>query len=84
MTYKVLPTKEFSKQFKTIGAPLQLRIKKKLEMVAKNPTRFKQLQYDLVGSSRIRIGTLRVIFSYNTDKKELYLETIIHDHNYKA
>lgn len=83
MSYKILPTKEFSKEFKKLDKHLQKRIKDKIEEVAENPTRYKHLHYDLSDSCRLWIGKLRVIFSYNINKKELYLEKIVFGHKYK-
>ncbi|MBI2043311.1 type II toxin-antitoxin system RelE/ParE family toxin [Candidatus Pacearchaeota archaeon] len=82
MSYKILPTKEFSNDFKKITSDFQKRIKNKIEEVAENPERYKHLHYDLKGSCRIRVGKLRVIFSYDIDKKELYPEKIVFGHNY--
>lgn len=50
MSYKILPTKEFFKDFKKLETSYQERIKKKVEEVAENPTRYKHLHYDLSGS----------------------------------
>ena len=83
MSYKILPTKEFSKDIKKLDNQLQVRIKKKIEEVAEEPTRFKHLHYDLKGSCRLWIGKLRIIFSYNEDKKELYPENIVFGHRYE-
>jgi mRNA-degrading endonuclease RelE of RelBE toxin-antitoxin system len=82
MNYKILPTKEFSKDFKKIDSFLQKRIKEKIEEISKEPSRCKHLHYDLSGSCRIRVGKLRVIFSYNENIKELYLEKIVFGHKY--
>ena len=82
MSYKILPTKEFSKDFKKIDKQFKERIKKKVEEIAQDPTRYKHLHYDLKGSCRLWIGKLRIVFSYNSDKKELYLEKIVFGHNY--
>ncbi|MFP4403010.1 MAG: type II toxin-antitoxin system RelE family toxin [Candidatus Woesearchaeota archaeon] len=82
MNYKILPTKEFSKDFKKLEDSLKKSIKTKIEEVSKNPERYKKLHYDLTGSCRIRIKKLRIIFSYDTDKKELYLEKIVFGHKY--
>jgi len=82
MSYKILPTKEFSKDFKKIDKQFKERIKKKVEEIAQDPTRYKHLHYDLKGSCRRWIGKLRIVFSYNSDKKELYLEKIVFGHNY--
>ncbi|KHO53112.1 MAG: hypothetical protein QT09_C0017G0017 [archaeon GW2011_AR18] len=83
MTYKILPTKEFSKDFSKLDNSVKKRLKNKLEEVAIDPTRYKHLSYDLKGSCRIRIGKLRIIFSYSEKLKELYLEKIVFDHNYR-
>ena len=83
MPYKILPTSEFSKDFKKLDKPMQERIKKKIEEVSENPERYKHLHYDLKGSCRIWIGKLRVIFSYNQHLRELYLEKIVFDHKYR-
>ncbi|MAE43175.1 addiction module toxin RelE [Candidatus Woesearchaeota archaeon] len=83
MAYKILPTKEFSKDFKKVDSQLQKRIKIKIGEIAENPSRHKHLHYDLKESCRIRIGKLRVIFSYNSNKKELYLEKIVFGHRYR-
>ena len=83
MPYKILPTEEFSKDFIRLEKILQKRIKNKVEEVAHDPTRYKHLHYDLKGSCRIWVGKLRVIFSYNSEKEELYLEKIVFDHRYR-
>lgn len=82
MPYKILPTKEFSKDFKKVNKNLQKRIKNKVEEASEDPTHYKHLHYDLSGSCRLRIGKLRIIFSYNEDLHELYLEKIVFHHKY--
>ena len=82
MSYKILPTKEFEKDFKKVNSELQLRIKKKIEEIAQNPTRYKHLHFDFKGSCRIRIGKLRILFSYNVEEQELYPKQIVFGHNY--
>jgi len=83
MPYKILPTKEFSKDFKKFNKSLQKRIKNKVEEASNDPTNYKHLHYDLSGSCRLRIGKLRIIFSYNEKLRELYLEKIVFRHKYK-
>ena len=83
MTYKILPTKEFSKDFKKLDNTSKQRIKNKVEEVAEDPTRYKFLHYDLSGSCRIWIGKLRIIFSYDENKAELYPEKIVFSHRYR-
>ena len=82
MPFKILSTKEFEKDFKKIDSFMQQRIKKKIEEVAENPERYKHLHYDLARSCRIWIDKLRILFSYNLEKQELYLEKIIFGHKY--
>ncbi len=82
MTFKILPTKEFLKGFRKLESEVQQRIRSKVREIAQDPTRYKHLHYALKGSCRIRIGTLRVLFSYDVGKRELYLENIITDHHH--
>ena len=55
MSYKILPTKEFSKDFEKLDKQFQERIKNKIEEVSEDPLRYKHLHYDLAGSCRILI-----------------------------
>jgi len=80
--FKVLPTKEFSKDYSKLDSFFKKMIRDKIDEVAQNPLRYKHLHYDLSGSCRIRIGKLRIIFSYDESRKELYLEKIVAGHNY--
>ncbi len=84
MDYRILPTREFVKDFGKLDAQSRAQIKKKIVEVAQDPTRYKHLQYALKGSCRVRIGGLRVIFSYDIAKRELYLEKIVADHRYNV
>jgi mRNA-degrading endonuclease RelE of RelBE toxin-antitoxin system len=71
MNYRILPTKEFEKDFRKLDNFEQKRIKKKIEEIALNPERYKHLRLDLKNFCRIRIGKLKIIFSYDANKKEL-------------
>jgi mRNA-degrading endonuclease RelE of RelBE toxin-antitoxin system len=82
MTFKILPTKEFSKDFKKLDTQIQNRIKIKVNEIAVYPTRYKHLHYDLKNSYRFRIGKLRILFSSSEEKQEIYLEKIVFDHKY--
>ena len=82
MSYKVLATKEFSKDFRKVDKPNQDRIKEKLKEIAEDPARYKKLHYGLSGSSRIWVGKLRIIFSYDQNKEEIYLEKMVFRHKY--
>ena len=83
MPYNILPTQEFAKDFRKLDKQAQDRIKNKLQEVAEDPTRYKHLHYELKGSCRLWIGKLRIIFSYDTAKQEIYLEKIALDHRYR-
>lgn len=83
MPYKILPTKEFEKDFKKVDSFTQERIKKKFNEVAENPERCKHMHYELAGHCRIRIGKIRIIFRYSIEKQELYPEKIIFGHRYR-
>jgi len=82
MSYKILPTKEFEKDFKKLDSHIKEKIIKKINEVAENPLRYKHLHYDLKESYRLWIDKLRVIFSYSFIEQELYLEKIIFGHKY--
>ena len=82
MTYKILSTKEFEKDFRKLDSNFQERIKKKFIEVAENPERYKHLHPPLQDYCRIRIGNLRILFSYDVKSKILYLEKIVFGHNY--
>ncbi len=62
MHYRILPTKEFEKDFKKLNSSIKNRIKKKIQEIAENPEKYKHLHYDLKESCRIWIGKLRLIF----------------------
>lgn len=82
MSYRILPTKEFEKDFKKLDGKLQDRIRKKIEEVAENPSRYKHLRYNFLGSCRLWIGKLRIIYSYDIQRQELYPEKIVFGHKY--
>ena len=82
MNYKILPTREFEKEFYKLDKSFQSRIIKKVNEVAENPERYKHLHYSLKGFCRIWIGKLRILFSYDVEKKILYLEKIVFGHKY--
>jgi len=82
MSYKILPTKEFEGDFYKLDKQFQDRIIKKLNEVAENPNRYKHMFGSFRGSSRIRIGKLRVVFSYNIEKQEIYPEKVVFGHKY--
>ena len=82
MNYKILPTREFEKEFYKLDKSFQSRIIKKINEVAENPERYKHLHYSLKSFCRIWIGKLRILFSYDIEKKILYLEKIVFGHKY--
>ena len=83
MSYKILPTKEFSTDFNKLkDRKTKDIIKRKIEKVSEDPTRYKRLHYDLKGSYRIRIGSFRIVYSLIEEKQEMWLEKIVFDHKY--
>jgi len=82
MSYRILPTREFSRDFKKLEGFDQERIKKKVEEPSRDSTRYNHLHYDLKGSCRLWVGKLRIIFSYDITEQELYLEKIVFGHRY--
>jgi mRNA-degrading endonuclease RelE of RelBE toxin-antitoxin system len=80
MPYRILPTKRFCKDFKKLDPQLQKRVKEKIEEAAEDPTRYKHLHYDLAGSCRLWTGKLRIIYSYDETRQELYPEKIVTGH----
>ena len=82
MSYRILSTKEFEKDFRKLSSDFQSRIKRKFLEVAENPERYKHMRPPLQKYCRIRIEKLRILFSYNVEKKILYLEKIVFGHEY--
>ena len=82
MKYKIFPTKQFEKDFKKLDNSIQKRVINKVNEVAENPTRFKHLLHALSNSCRLWVDKYRIIFSYDINKKELYLERIVFSHRY--
>ncbi len=82
MNYKILPTRQFEKDFKKLDFSIQKRIANKINEIAIDPARYKRLLHSLNKFSRVRIDKYRIIFDYDSTKKELYLRKIVFDHNY--
>lgn len=82
MTYRILSTKQFEKDFRKLDGYTRLKIKEKFLEVALNPMRYKHMHPPLNAFCRIRIGKLRVLFSYNVEKRILYLEKVVFGHQY--
>ena len=77
MTYKILPTKEFSKDFSKLDNSVKKRLKNKLETYAKNPIFYaKKLIDSSLGTYRWRIGNYRIIF--DIDAKNIVILRIRH------
>ena len=84
MPFKILPTKEFERDFRKLDNFIAKKVKQKIEEMSLDPTRYKHLHYNLSGSSRLRIGKMRVIYSYDLNKGEIYLEKIVLKHKYRS
>ncbi len=82
MNYKIVPTKEFEKDFYKLDKDSQKRIIKKINEVSENPIRYKHMKPPWNNYCRIRVGKLRIVFRYDIKKQELYLNKIILGHKY--
>ena len=82
MPYKILPTREFAKDFSNLSETEREMIRSKVEEASENPERYKRLHYELKGSFRLRVEKLRVIYSISKQKQEMYLEKIVFGHKY--
>lgn len=84
MSYRILPTKEFEKDFYKLDKKSQISVTKKINEIAENPTRYKHMKSPWKNYSRVRIGKLRIIFCYNIEVEELYLNKIVFGHKYQS
>lgn len=82
MSYKILVSKTFEKDFKKLDLNIQSKIKKKFIEISENPIRYKHMHPPMNNYCRIRIEKLRILFSYNIQEEILYLEKIIFKHKY--
>ena len=82
MTYKILASKTFEKDFRKLDFHFQSKIKNKFSEVAENPERYKHMHPPMNNYCRIRIERLRILFFYDVKKQILYLEKIIFGHKY--
>lgn len=82
MSYKLTYTKQFEKDFGKLDVVMWQKVKDKLGEVSNDPSRYKHMKYNFSGSSRIRIGKLRVVFSYDVSEGIVYLEKIVFGHKY--
>ena len=82
MSYKISPTKQFEKDFRKLDSSIQKRISDKINGIALDPTRYKRLRYSLNKFCRVRVDKYRIVFDYDTIKKELFPRKIVFVHNY--
>ena len=82
MSYRLTYTKQFEKDFRKLDVIMQQKVREKLKEVSSDPSRYKHMKYNFSGSSRIRIGKLRIVFTYEVDKEIVYLEKIVFGHKY--
>jgi len=82
MTFRIIPTKEFIQDSKKIDSLSLKKVIRKMEEVSENPERHKRLRGPLSMFCRVRVDKLRVLFSYDIKKKELYPEKIVFKHKY--
>jgi mRNA interferase RelE/StbE len=77
--YRIEFARKAAKFYKRVDAVIVRRINKILEKLEENPfgppnTKF--LKAELVGSCRIRMGNIRIIYSVNDSDKIVYIEVI--------
>ena len=77
--YRIKFAKKAAKFYKRIDAVTVKRINRILKRSEENPFSLpntKQLQGELSGSYRIRMGNIRIIYSVNDTDKIVYIEVI--------
>ena len=82
MTYKIIASQTFEKDFRKLDLHFQSKIKYKFREVAENPTQYKHMHPPMNNYCRISVEKLRIFFSYDVQKQILYLEKIIFGHKY--
>ena len=79
MMYSIEFAKKAAKFYKRIDAVTARRLNNILNKLEENPFSLpntKQLQAELSGSYRIRMGNIRIIYSVNDTDKIVYIEVI--------
>jgi len=80
--FKIEFLKDAYEEFKKLDKPIQERIKKKLDILAKNPNALKRNIKPLKGSYtdlyRLRIGNYRVIYKMEKEKLLILIVRVAH------
>lgn len=66
--YELYYTGEFKRDAKKLGGPMQARLKKALEKIAQNPTRFKHLEHN--DRFRVRFDVYRILYRVTGNRLE--------------
>ncbi|MDM8555691.1 type II toxin-antitoxin system RelE/ParE family toxin [Desulfococcaceae bacterium HSG7] len=77
--YRIEFSRKAAKFYKRVDAVTVGRINNTLEKLEENPfglPNTKHLKAEFIGSCRIRIGNIRIIYSVNDSEKIVYIEVI--------
>jgi mRNA interferase RelE/StbE len=75
---QVYLTRRFQKTFEALDAPVRERIRAALEGIATDPRKGKALTGPLEGEFSLRVGSYRIIYSFDPDADAVWLETVRH------
>jgi mRNA interferase RelE/StbE len=75
---QVYLTRRFRKSFEALDPPVRERIRTALEGIATNPRKGKALTGPLEGEFSFRVGSYRIIYSFDPAADAIWLETVRH------
>ena len=75
---RVYLTRRFQKSFEALDPPAQNRIHAALDAIAANPRKGKALTGPLEGEFSFRVGSYRIIYSFDPTAHVVWLETVRH------
>lgn len=75
---QVYVTRRFQKSFEALDPPVQARIRTALESIATNPRKGKALTGPLEDEFSFRVGSYRLIYSFDPAADAVWLETVRH------
>lgn len=74
----VTVTPEALKQYRHLPKTVQTKIKRRLDILEKNPFEGKKLSGDLSEERSLRAWPYRILYYIDTNKKEIFIITIAH------
>lgn len=75
---QVYLTRRFQKSFEAMDPPVRERIRTALEGIATNPRKGKALTGPLEGEFSFRVGSYRIIYSFDPAADAVWLDTVRH------